>query len=289
MALAQYIVIGLLNGGLYALIALGIVLIYKSTEVFNFLTGAMMVFGAYIAWTLLTLAALPIWLSILLALVCGAVLGFAIERLLMRPMIGQPILSAIMVLLAFTFVLEGATVGIWTIHQHAFPDIFPGGSGKVGDIAISYDLLYCAIAALAIFGLSSAFYRWSRWGLLMRATAEDHQIAQARGIRVGNIFSLTWAIGGMILTVAGILVAVRLDVGIGLAVVAFSAFPAVMLGGLNSIPGALVGGLVVGVCESLAGAYISSWVMAISPYIVVLLVLVFLPHGLFGLKRIERI
>jgi branched-chain amino acid transport system permease protein len=204
-------------------------------------------------------------------------------------MIGQPILSAILLLLAVSFILDGAVVGIWTIYDHALPKIFPTSNIVLGDIVISTSRLYCAIAAMVVFGLSSLFYRRSRWGLLMRATADSHQIAQARGISVARVFSLTWIIGGVVLTIGGILIAVRVSLGLNLTLIAFSAFPAVMLGGLDSIAGALVGAFVVGICESLIGGYVSSWVMGISPYIIVMLVLIFLPYGIFGLKRIERI
>jgi branched-chain amino acid transport system permease protein len=159
----------------------------------------------------------------------------------------------------------------------------------IGGVAFSYDLLGAFFLAMAIFVILVLFYQRSRTGLAMRATAESHQIAQARGINVRIIFSLSWAICGFMTAMVGMLLSQRFGVSTSLSTIGLKAFPAVLFGGLDSIPGALIGGFVVGILENLAGGYIATWAMEITPYIILLLILIVRPDGLFGLKRIERI
>ena len=288
-AVLQYVANGLMVGGVYALIALGIVLIYKSTGVFNFAIGQMMVFGAFFFWTFAEQFGLPIWISLLLALVASAVLALLIERLTLRPLIGQPLLSAVLVTLALVYFLNGVSVAIWGTYAQHMREFLPGAPVSVGGIIFSHDLLWSFFLAMAIFVLLLLFYQRTRMGLAMRAAAESHHVAQARGINVRTVFALSWALCGLIAAVAGILLAIRLGVSQFLSLVGLKAFPAVLLGGLDSIAGALIGGLLVGVLENLAGGLIASWMMEITPYIILLLVLIIRPEGLFGLKRIERI
>jgi len=285
----QYIVNGLLIGGVYALIALGIVLVYKSTSVFNFAIGQMMMFGAFFFWMCTEQFGLPIWVSLLLGLVGTVIVGLLIERFTLRPLIGQPLLSAVLVTLALVYFLNGVAMGIWGAYPQALPEFLPGAPVSVGGIVFAHDMLWSFFLAMAIFVLLLLFYQRTRVGLAMRATAESHEIAQARGINVRTIFSLSWAICGVVAAVAGMLIAYRLGVSQFLSLVGLKAFPAVMFGGLDSIGGALIGGLTVGVLENLAGGLIAPWMMEITPYIILLVVLIFRPEGLFGLKRIERI
>lgn len=288
-AFAQYIANGIMVGGIYALIALGIVLIYKSTSVFNFAIGQMMMFGAFFFWTFFEQLGLTVWVALLLALAGGAVLGLLIERLTLRPLIGQPILSAVLITLALAYFLNGVAMGIWGAYQERMPQFLPGVPVSIKGIVFSHDLLWSFFLAMAIFAILVLFYQRTRVGLAMRATAESHQVSQARGINVRNIFSLTWAVGGVVAVVGGILLGYRLGISQFLSLIGLKAFPAVLFGGLDSIPGAIIGGLTVGVLENLAGGLIAPWLMDITPYIILLLVLLFRPEGLFGLKRIERI
>ena len=288
-AVLQYIANGVMVGGVYALIALGIVLVYKSTGVFNFAIGQMMMFGAFFLWMFTERFGLPIWAGIVLALVGTAVVGLLIERFTLRPLIGQPLLGAVLVTLALVYFLNGVAMGIWGAYQQRLPDFLPGAPVSVGGIIFAHDLLWSFFLAMAIFVLLLLFYQRTRVGLAMRATAESHQIAQARGINVRAIFSLSWALCGLVAGVTGMLLAYRLGVSQFLSLIGLKAFPAVLFGGLDSIPGALIGGLTVGVLENLAGGLIAPWMMEITPYIILLLVLIFRPEGLFGLKRIERI
>ena len=288
-AVLQYIATGLMVGGVYALIALGIVLVYKSTSVFNFAVGQLMMFGAFFCWTFIDQFGLPVWLSLLLSLVAGGGLGLLVERLTLRPLIGQPILSSVMMTLAVAYLLGGIAMAIWGAHQRPLPRFLPGEVLSVGGVVLSSDLLWSFFLAMAVFGLLVLFYQRTRIGLAMRATAEDHQVAQARGISVRSVFGLTWALAGIVAVAGGILLGYKLGVSQFLSLVGLKAFPAVLLGGLESIPGAIIGGLIVGVVENLAGGLIAPWLMDVTPYIIVLVVLILRPEGLFGLRRIERI
>ena len=288
-AVLQYIANGLMVGGVYALIALGIVLIYKSTGVFNFAIGQMMMFGAFFFWMSTDRFGLPIWVSLLLSLAGSVVVALLIDRFTMRPLIGQPVLSSVLVTLALVYFLNGVAIGIWGAYQYKLAEFLPGAPVSIGGVVFPHDLLWSFFLAMALFVLLYLFYQRTRMGLAMRATAESHQIAQARGINVRTIFSLSWALCGLIAAVCGMLLAYRLGVSQFLSLVGLKAFPAVLFGGLDSIGGALIGGLTVGLLENLAGGLIAPWLMEITPYIILLLVLILRPEGLFGLKRIERI
>ncbi|MDY7030452.1 MAG: branched-chain amino acid ABC transporter permease [Thermodesulfobacteriota bacterium] len=287
----QFLVNGLMVGGVYALIALGIVLIYKSTRVFNFAVGELVVLGGFACWSLIAWCHLPVYLSIPLAMVIAIGMGFLMERLALRPLIGQPILAAIMATLALSLLLRGIMLFFWGASTIAFPtQILPGEPVSVGHLAFSHELLWAFGVSMVVFIALTVFFRKTKMGLFMRATAESHQIAQATGINVRVIFGTTWGIAALVAALGGILVGARLGLGIGSTpLVAFKAFPAVIFGGLESVAGAIIGGLLVGILENLAGGFIDPKIAEITPYIILLLVLIFKPEGLFGLKRIERI
>jgi branched-chain amino acid transport system permease protein len=287
--LLQYIANGLMVGGIYALIALGIVLVYKSTSIFNFIIGQMMMFGAFFFWMFSAQFHWPIWVSMIIALITSGIVGLLVERLTLRPLIGQPLLSSVLVTLALVYLLNGVAMGIWGAYQHSLPDFLPGTRVVIGEIVFAHDLLWSFALAMIVFVLLLVFYQRTRVGLAMRATADSHQIAQARGIDVRRIFSLSWALCGLIAGVGGMLLAYRLGVSQFLSLIGLKAFPAVLFGGLDSVTGALVGGLTVGILENLAGGLIDPWMSEITPYIVLLLILIIKPDGLFGVKRIERI
>jgi branched-chain amino acid transport system permease protein len=287
-SILQYIVIGLMNGGLYAFLAVGIVLVYKSTAVFNFAMGQMLMLGAFFLWSFTSLG-LPIWISILLCLACGALMGLLIERFTMRPLIGQPLISAVLATLALSYILDALSKLVWGAASESLPKFLPGKSIQIGNIVFAHDLLWVFAIALAAVLLLFVFYQRTRIGLSMRAVAESHKVAEARGIRIRNIFSVTWALAGIVAVAGGMLLGYRLGVTQFLSIIGLKAFPVVLFGGMDSIPGVLVAGLIVGVLESLAGGLVGSWLMGSMPYIVLLLALIFKPYGLFGLSRIERI
>jgi branched-chain amino acid transport system permease protein len=285
----QYIATGLMVGGIYALVALAIVLIYKATGIFNFAIGNMMMVGAFVCWALMTQFGINPWIAVLLAVGAGALIGWAVNRFTMNPLIGQPILAPVMVTLALAYFFDGLTILLWGGSIRSLPDFLPGDRFHLGPAVLSSDLMWAFLIAILVFGILVLFFQKSRVGLAMRATAESHLVARARGIKVERIFGITWAISAAMAALCGIVLAARMGLEITISVVGLKAFPAVIFGGMESILGAMVGGLTVGLLENLAGGFISTWFMEVTPYIVLLLVLIIKPQGLFGEKRIERI
>lgn len=290
----QVVVAGLLGGGIYALVALGLVLIYKATRVFNFAVGPIMVLGAYFFWTLLVQLELPLWLSVLLVVICTFIFGMMLERLFMRPLIGQPILAPIIVCLALSGLLRAISLFLFGGYEYSYPaGIFPAGSWSLGGIFISQVHVLAFAIALAFIGLFALYFRRTRSGLAMRVTAEDHQVAQNLGIDVKSVFRNAWAIGALVASSGGILLASLQGVDDSIELIGLKGFAVVLLGGLESIPGAIVGGLIVGMLEALAARYLTVYmgggIAETFPFIILIVALLIRPHGIFGLKRIERI
>jgi branched-chain amino acid transport system permease protein len=285
----QFLVNGIMTGGVYSLIALGIVLIYKSTSIFNFAIGQMVMLAAFLMWTFSDVLGLSTALSaISTILACGA-LGFLLQKVTLQPLIGQPILSAILVTLGLSHILSGSAMLIWGGTGERLKANLPGKPIFIGNVVIQHDLLWCFGLAVLIFVVFGVFYKYTGIGLAMRAVAENHETAQARGINVRNSFAGVWFIAGLVTSMAGVLLGFRLGVTQFISLIGLKAFPAVLFGGIDSIGGAFLGGITVGVVESLTGGYIDPWVMETSPYLILLLVLIIRPEGLFGLRRIERI
>lgn len=304
----QQFMTGLLNGGVIALIALGIVLIYKSSEVFNFAHGHMVMLGAYLTWWFAggaetgdELFNLPLWAAILAALAVAVLLGLLIERLALRPMTGQPLLSIILMTLGLSQLLEGlASITFGIQPKSNFPAPFsPSDVVQVPFPGAFNDIVILKQALVATFGVAMVaavvfilFFRFTKVGLSMRATSEDHELARSVGIKVRSVFGLSWAIAGIVATLGGVLLATLTGVSLNLATVVLVAFPAILLGGLDSFPGAILGGLFVGLAQSMVQASTLIEVRnsaEIAPYVLLLIVLVIRPEGLFGQKRIERI
>ena len=304
----QQFVTGLLNGGIIAIIALGIVLIYRSSKVFNFSHGQLVMLGAFLTWwfaggeeTGNELFNLPLWGAIPLAIAIMAGLGLLIERLALRPMTGQPLLAIVLMTLGLAQFLEGSAAIVFGIQpKNNFPapfspsDVislpFPGAFNDT--IIVKQALLATAVVAILAAVIFMLYFQYTRTGLAMRATSEDHELARGVGINVPRVFGLSWAIAGIIATVGGVLLATVTGVSLSLATVALIAFPAILLGGLESFPGAIVGGLLVGLASALVQASSVQVVRStseIAPYILLLIVLLIRPEGLFGEKRIERV
>lgn len=304
----QQVATGVLNGGIIALIALGIVLIFKSSEVFNFAQGQLVMLGAYLTWWFAGGAEngapifnLPLWAAVILAIIAMAFIGLLIERLALRPMTGQPLLSIVLMTLGLAAFLDGlVSIVFGTQPKTNFPapfapsDViiipFPGAFNDT--IILKNSLVAAFVVAMLGAIILMLFFRMTRTGLAMRATAEDHELARSVGIKVARIFGLSWAIAGMIATLGGVLLASQVGVNLNLSMVVLIAFPAVLLGGLDSFPGAIVGGIIVGLVAALVQASSAIEVRnsaEIAPYILLLLVLLIRPEGLFGQKRIERI
>jgi branched-chain amino acid transport system permease protein len=312
--LPQFAITGFLNGGPIALIALGIVLIFKSSEIFNFAHGQMLLIGTMATWWFAAEEGLnlPLWLAIILALVVSTLLGLLIERFTLRPMTGQPLLSIILMTLALSQVLHGATILTFGTTQRNFPVIFSVTDPYRITLPFQYDgnriavilrqnLVWSFVIAMISVALLWVLFQYTRIGLTMRATAEDHETAQSVGIRINRVFGISWAIAGVIATIGGILIATASGLDLSLPIVVLAAFPAVLLGGLESVPGAVVGGLVIGLAQGLVALPNNDFIFGpeaaqavrnsteIVPYLILLIVLLIRPDGLFGQKRIERI
>jgi branched-chain amino acid transport system permease protein len=301
--LPQFAVTGLLLGGPLALNALGIVLIFKATYIFNFAQGQMLLLGALITWWFALELGAPLWLAIILALVLSAILGLLIERFALRPMTGQPLLSIILMTLGLSQVLQGLALLVFGSVQRNFPQIFSVTdpykittpfifNGNNITIILKQNLVWSFVIAILCVVVISLFFRFTKTGLTMRGTSEDHELAQSIGININRVFGLSWAFAGMVATIAGVLLATSSGLDMSLSVVVLSAFPVVLLGGLDSIPGTIVGGLTIGLSMGLVSASKNAVVRdmtEIVPYILLLVVLLIRPEGLFGQKRIERI
>jgi len=299
----QFAVTGLLAGGPLALLALGLVLVFKSSYIFNFAHGQLLLMGALLTWWFSVDLGFPLWLSVSLALGLSALLGLAIERVTLRPMTGQPLLSIILMTLGLGQLLQGLALLLFGGSQRNFPQIFPAANpyrlttpfthdGAPIVVILKQNLVWSFVIAILGVILIGAFFRYTRLGLAMRAASEDHELAQSLGLRIHRIFGLSWLLAAVAATTAGVLLATSSGLDLSLSVVVLAAFPVVLLGGLESIPGTIVGGLTIGLSQGLVAASKAQVVRnmgEIMPYAVLLLVLLLRPEGLFGQRRIERI
>ena len=269
---------GIVVGNIYALVALGFVIIYKSSGVLNFAQGEFLLLGAYVFWALVEGRA-PWPYAVALTILFSIVLGLAMERLILRPMIGEPIISVIMVTLGLSSILRAIVLGAWGSDTRPYPALFAS------------EPMFTAALLLALFTL---FFRYSRVGIAMRATAFSQEVAQSMGISVRRIFAVSWSIAAVVSALGGILLGeLRGGVDGSLAILGLKTLPVVILGGLDSIAGAIVGGLIVGVLENLAGGYLDpvmgGGVKEVAPFAALVLILMFKPYGLFGKVKIERV
>jgi branched-chain amino acid transport system permease protein len=291
MLTLQFLVTGLLTGGIYALVAVSMVLLYKSTRIFNFAVGELLTFGAFVFYSFAVWCELSVVPALLWALIVAVLIGALIERLVIRPLLNQPVLSIIMATLALSSILKGLMLIIWSAYPRSLPkDMLPGKTLSIGPIVISNELLWGLIIALISFVILAYFFWKTRTGLRMRAVSEDHEVSMSCGINIVFVFIVAWVIVAILGVLSGLLVGNRVSLAVGITpYIGLKAFPAVLFGGLESIVGALVGGLFIGVIESLVGGLIYPPLGEIVAYLLLLVVLVFRPEGLFGLKRIERV
>ncbi len=272
---------------MYTLIALGIVTIYKSTKVFNIGQGWMVTLGAFIVVTFVEwFGVIP---GVIAGLAFGALLGLGIDRFLMRPLIGQPLIAAFLLTIMLAYMFEGVNVLVWGSFSYDMPVKLPGQPIKLGEVVIGHSLLWGIGVAVLAFTAFSFFYWRTLMGRVMRATAEDHQTAQSLGLPVKGVFSLSWMLAGMLSIVGGIFLGVVSGVNMLMYHSLLGAIAVVLMGGLDSIAGAIVGGMILGLIQSLVTGYLSRSLADVIPYIILLGILIIKPYGLFGLRRIERL
>ncbi len=288
---------GLLSGVMYALVAIGFVLIYKASGVFNFAQGAMVFFAALTCVGFMDKFGLSLWLAIPLTMLTMIVLGMAIERVVLRPLVNQPEITLFMATIGLTFFIEGLAQLMWgsQVHKLDLPieDVPMQFLMDRFDINISqFDLMAAGICALLVICLALLFSK-TKVGRALRAVADDHQAALAVGIPLQRIWAVVWGVAGLVAMVAGLLWGARNGVQFALTFIALKALPVLILGGFTSVPGAIVGGLIIGASEKLAEVYLGPMVgggiEGWFPYVLALLFLLVRPEGLFGEKIIRRI
>lgn len=293
MFFIQLVVSGIAVGCLYALIAVGFVLILKATDILNFAQGEVVMIAAFICYFLVTAFELPFLVAVPITCIIAGILGILTERLILRPMLGEPVFAVVMVTIGLSIFLRSLTGIILGYNNLVFPSQFPKEPVRVGGIILSQTDLWIILSTFALITIFFIFFKYSRMGLAMRGTANDQNIALLMGISIKRVFALIWAGSFVTAAVAGIFLANVMVINLGLTFVAISAFPAIVLGGLDSIPGAIIGGLAIGIIENLAGGYldqiIGGGVKDVTPFVVLFLVLMIRPYGLFGKKEIERV
>jgi len=287
---------GLLSGVMYSLVALGFVLIYKASGVFNFAQGSMVFFAA-LTFVGLMEHGLHFWLAIPATLVVMIILGIVIERAVLRPLVNQPQITLFMATIGLSFLIEGVAQLIWGASVRGLDlgvqdEPLQWVSDNAGINVSKFDLLAAGVAAVLVATLA-VFFNRTRIGRALRAVADDHQAALAVGIPLQQIWAIVWAVAGGVALVAGLLWGARNGVQFALTFVALKALPVLILGGFESIPGAIVGGLIIGATEKLAevylGPYVGGGIEGWFPYVLALLFLLVRPEGLFGEKIIRRI
>jgi branched-chain amino acid transport system permease protein len=285
----QLTVTGLSSGAILALAALGFVLIYKASEVINFAQGQFLLIGAYVVWALNVDAGVHWTLAVAGAIGVAIVLGLVVERLILRPLVGEPTISVIMVTIGLAQVLGALVQIIWGTHPHAFPGFIPDDTVNIAGARVGENRIWAVgLVALALVAFA-VFFQRSRHGIAMRAVADDQQAALTMGISVRRTFALAWALAGVTAVVGGMLVANLIGVSGEVSNVGLLVFPVVIVGGLDSVPGAVVGGAIIGLLTAYTGGYIGEGLDAVIPYFALVAILLVKPYGLFGQVRIERV
>jgi len=289
----QLVVIGFATGGLYAVIAIGFVLIYKATEVLNFAQGELLLVGAYFFYTLNASMNLHFIISFLSTLIFCALFGLILERLVLRPMIGEPPFSIVMITFGLSILIRSVVVIVWGAENRIYPHFF--SKEPISLFGTYLPSIYFDLTGISVIFFVAIFFfiKFSKWGLAMRATANNQSAASIMGINIKNIFGLAWAVSSVVAAVGGIFFGYINVISPYIGVIGLNLFPAVVVGGLDSILGAIIGGLSIGIIENLAGGYLGEFLggglKVIAPFVVLIFVLMIKPYGLFGKKELERV
>ena len=290
----QLLVNGLIVGTLYGVVAMSFVLIYKASQIVNFAQGEFLLIGAWVCWWIMTDLQLPFFWSFILTLAFMVVFGILLQVVVLRPLIGEPIISVIMVTIGLSIFFQAMMKWMFGVFVQPFPPIFETSSVTILGLQVQTAYVMSLVISLIAMGLIAWFFKFSKIGLAMRATAFNQQVAQSLGVSVKQMFAISWAISAVVSALAGVVVGIVNGVSAGLSLFGFKVFPAVILGGLDSIIGAVVGGLIIGVLENMA-EYVDGQFLhignlyAVAPYYVLIIILMIKPYGLFGTKNIERV
>lgn len=292
--LTQLLVNGFIIGLLYGVVAMSFVLIYKSSMVVNFAQGEFLLIGAWVCWWLLAQFPLPFYASFILTLIFMSVFGILIQLVVLRPLIGEPVISIIMVTIGLSIFFQAIMKWMFGVFAQPFPEIFADKSIQI--LGLNIQTVYVMSGLISIFIMVSfaVFFKKSKLGLAMRATAFDQQASQSLGVSVKEVFSAAWAISALVSAVAGVVFGIVNGVSSGISIIGIKVFPAVILGGLDSILGAVLGGMVIGILENLAQYLDVQFLKVgnlynIAPFYALIIILMIKPYGFFGTKDIERV
>lgn len=291
--LIQLLITGVLVGSIYALVALGWTLIYKCSGVLNLAMGDLTLLGAYVCLAFYSWG-IPFPLAVVGMLLVGFILGLLTERLFLRRMIGESVLAVIMVTAGLSFFYRGIVVVIWGADTRVFtPPVFSSEPIRWGRIVVGQVYMWSFLAAIVMLVALVAFFKYTRWGLSMQATADDEMAALSVGVSAHRVYALAWAIAFMAAGVGGTLLGNINGLNVSVGYLGLLVLPAVVLGGLNSIPGAIVGGVVIGILQNLCDGYLSRFtpggIKEIAPFVFMVIILLFRPYGLWGWTKIERV
>ncbi len=291
MQFLQLVISGIAQGCIYGLIALGFVLIYKATETVSFVQGDLMMMGGFVGLATMTMLGFPYWLSILAAIIAMGLFGLFIERLVIRPILGQPQFTIVMLTIGIGYIVRGLITMIPAIgtETHVLPVPFKDQVLQAGGLLFSVEQLVIIGATALLCAVLYAVFRYTTVGIAMQASSQNQLAAYYMGIPVQRLNGLVWALAAAMAAVAGLLLAPITFVHVNMGFIGLKAFPAAVVGGFGSLPGAIVGGLIIGIVESLSGFYLPTGFKDIAPYIVVLLMLWFKPNGLFGEKLRKKV
>jgi branched-chain amino acid transport system permease protein len=292
--LLHMLINGIAVGALYGVVAMCFVLVYKTSRAINFAQGEFVLVGAWLCWWLLAACHLPFVPGLLLTLVFMLLFGALIQIIVLRPLLGRPAISVIMATIGLSIFLQALMKWMFGVFAQPFPHVFLATTLPIFGIEVRTVYLFSLAASLLIMAGLALFFKVTRWGLAMRATAFDQQVALSLGIPVKRALALAWALSAMVSAIAGMVAGVVNGVSSGLSFFGIKVFPAVMLGGLDSLAGAVIGGLIIGVLENLAQWLDAEWLgfgnlYEIAPFYVLILILVIRPNGLFGTPDIERV
>ena len=284
---------GVLIGLMYSLIALGFVLVYKATDAINFAQGEFVMFAGFIVAGAIVLGGAPFWLGVVVAVAGMVAFGFGLERIVLRPLIGRPIIAVIMATIGLATILRGAAPLFFGAETRSIELPFSDEPISFGFITLPPVQVAGALISLAFLGAFTWFFMKSRMGVAMRAVADNQQVAMAMGIHVERYFAIAWGMAGIVSALGGLAWGALLGVDVHLALIGLKVFPVVILGGLDSMLGAIVGGLIIGVVENLAAGYLDPLVGGgtkdFAPYVLMIVMLMIRPYGIFGKRRIERV
>ncbi|MFO7728649.1 MAG: branched-chain amino acid ABC transporter permease [Desulfonatronovibrio sp.] len=285
---------GLVIGSIYSLVALGFVIIYKATKVVNFAQGELVMFGAYICFALTVQMGLPFLVSFFMTLIFSVILGLSLERVILRPMIGEPVISVIMVTIGLSTVLKAVIQLFWGTQVRVYPQVLPADPVWILGLPVAPVYIAAFCLSVILFVVFSLFFKYSTMGIAMRATAFDQQAAQSMGIGVKNIFAMSWCIAAVVSSIGGIILGNINGITPQLGHLGLKVFPAVILGGLDSLLGAALGGLIIGVLENVSDGLAQQFLglagfREVAAYFILVIILMIKPYGLFGTHEIERV